>query len=199
MASPPEQGRIKQVRYEENSIRISDSMLHNVLPPQIKNIYSQNKLILGCEYCICAKIINSYLLSQRYHYMEKLKYQIHNAKNRRSGEISNGIFQKYNNYVVPHGHHIYQTSSDMDILKMCHINHPNMHCHTVNLCCIVVQNVHVLISRVRNQSSISQKHFLQYIFMYITQSSAVEWMVNIHQKKRNFSDFVQVFQTLHRM
>ena len=29
------------------------------------------------------------------------------------------LFETYNNYVMPHGHHIYATSSDMAMVKMC--------------------------------------------------------------------------------
>ena len=37
IGSPPEQGGLKKVRYEENNIIISGSTLRNILPPQLKN------------------------------------------------------------------------------------------------------------------------------------------------------------------
>ena len=43
-------GRIKESRYEDNNIIISDSTLRSLLPPQINKISSRYKVMCGCEY-----------------------------------------------------------------------------------------------------------------------------------------------------
>ena len=64
----PEEGRLKEVRYAENYIIISDSNLHIILPPQLKNMTSRYKVMCNCECFINTKIIHSYLLIWKYKY-----------------------------------------------------------------------------------------------------------------------------------
>ena len=46
------------------------------------------------------------LLMWHYCHLKHLKDRIHNAKNRRSGELSSRLFETYKNAVRPHGYHI---------------------------------------------------------------------------------------------
>ena len=55
MVSPPEEGVLKEARYEDNNIIISDSTLQKILPPQLKNMTSRYRVMCGCECCISAK------------------------------------------------------------------------------------------------------------------------------------------------
>ena len=57
------------------------------------------------------------LLTWDGHHMKHLKDRSHNAKNRRSGEISSCIFEIYNNYVGPHRFYIYNITTDMAMAK----------------------------------------------------------------------------------
>ena len=85
-----------------------------------------------------AKIIHSSLLTWRNCCLKHLKYRIHNAQNRRSGEISSCIFETYNNAVQPHGCHIYNTAADMTMGKMypCISKHHGfLHCKFLLRCC----------------------------------------------------------------
>ena len=50
---------------------------------------------------------------------EKLIDQSCNTQNRRSGEITNRLFETYNNYIMTHGNHMFQTASDMVMANMC--------------------------------------------------------------------------------
>ena len=68
----------------------------------------------GCRCCISAKIIHSSLLSWRYPYFIKLKDQIQNSQNRRSGEKSNCIYETFKNTVMPHGRQVYAKASDLE-------------------------------------------------------------------------------------
>ena len=52
-------------------------------------------------------------------FFAKLKYQSCNAKNRRSGENSNCVFETYKNSAMSHGKHIFNTASDMSMTIMC--------------------------------------------------------------------------------
>ena len=51
--------------------------------------------------------------------------------------------------------------------KCLHINHQNMNNHTVNVCCSVVNNVHVLIYQVQNHIKSIPMLFQQYVLMCI--------------------------------
>ena len=51
--------------------------------------------------------------------IKKLRDQIQNAQNRRSGEKSNHIYKTYKNTAMPHGRHIYAIVSDMAKATMC--------------------------------------------------------------------------------
>ena len=77
------------------------------------------KVMCGCECCISAKTIHSSLLSWRYRYLKKLKYLSQNSQNRRYDEMDNHLFETYKNSVIPHGLHIYETSSDMAMAIVC--------------------------------------------------------------------------------
>ena len=50
---------------------------------------------------------------------EELKGQSCNAQNRMSDEITNHVFDTYKNLVMTNGKHIFNTSSDMAMEKMC--------------------------------------------------------------------------------
>ena len=73
----------------------------------------------GCECCINDKSVHSSLLSWYYGNFCKLKDQIQNAQNRRSGKKSNRIYETYKNMVMPHGRHIYTKAYDMMKSTMC--------------------------------------------------------------------------------
>ena len=62
MVSPPEEGGLKETRGEDNKIIISDSKLPNIIPPQLKNLTSQYKVMCGCQRCISYKSMHSSLL-----------------------------------------------------------------------------------------------------------------------------------------
>ena len=118
LVSDPNDGGLKEVRYEENNIIISASTLRMVLPPQLKKISAQYKVMCGCECCISDQSIYASLLSWCDQYLKKLKYQIQNAQNRRSGEKENRIYETYENKVIPHRRHIDAKASDTEKAKM---------------------------------------------------------------------------------
>ena len=80
---------------------------------------SRCKFMCGYECCISAKIIHDSLLSWHDRGLKKLRDQIQNSQNRRSGEKANHIYESYKNTVMPHGRHIYAKASDMEKVKMC--------------------------------------------------------------------------------
>ena len=52
-------------------------------------------------------------------FIKKIKDQSQNEQNRRYGEMEIYIFETYNNSVIPHILHIYQTASEMVTTKIC--------------------------------------------------------------------------------
>ena len=99
---------------------------------------SQYMVVCGCECCISSKIVHSSLLIWRDHWLKHLRYRSCNVQNRRSGEISSCIFETYKNSVVPHGCHIYNTTADMSMAKMCTCTskyHGLTHWKCVLCCC----------------------------------------------------------------
>ena len=63
MVSTPEEGGLKEERGADNNTIINDSTLFNIIPLQPKKIYTQRKVICGCECCISDKSMHEYLLS----------------------------------------------------------------------------------------------------------------------------------------
>ena len=63
---------------KDNNNSISDSTLQNVLPPQLKNMTSQYKVMCGCDYCISSKCMHLSLLSWHEDLKNlNIKYVIH--------------------------------------------------------------------------------------------------------------------------
>ena len=63
LVNDPNDGGLKDARDEYDNIIISDSTLHSLLPPQIKEMSARYKVMGGCECCIYSKSIHSSLLS----------------------------------------------------------------------------------------------------------------------------------------
>ena len=58
MVGPPEEVGLKEAKYANNNITISDSMLRKILSPQLNKISAWYKVICGCWCCISSKIIH---------------------------------------------------------------------------------------------------------------------------------------------
>ena len=119
MVIPPGEGRLKEAKNTDNNIILSYSTLCNILPPQLKNMTEQYKVICGYECWIYDNSIHPSLLTCLYPRLKHLKGRGHNAQNRRYGKRSSHIFETYNSYVQPPGCHIYNTTSDIAMEKVC--------------------------------------------------------------------------------
>ena len=58
LLSDPNYVGLKDARDEDGKIIISDSTLHSLLPPQLKQMSARYKIMCGCECCISAKNIH---------------------------------------------------------------------------------------------------------------------------------------------
>ena len=96
----PDNGGLKEAKYEYDNIIISDSTLRSLFPPQLLKISEQYKVVCGCECYISAKSIHSSSLSCRDWYFKKLKDQSQNSQNRKSGEKLNFTYEIYKNTVM---------------------------------------------------------------------------------------------------
>ena len=155
-------------RDEYNNIIITDSKLILTLPPQLHNISAQYKVMSGFEFCISVKSIHSSLLSWRHNYVRKLKDLSQNAK-------SKGLVK----FLIAYLSHVKILRCHMGFISMqqhltcswqkcVHIHHPNIHCWTGNVCCVVVLNSYALIFQTNNCIVVIQKYLLKHIFMFIT-------------------------------
>ena len=63
LLSDPNGGGLKDARDEDGNIIISYSTLRSLLPPQLKQMSVQYKVMCGCECCMSDKSIHSSLLS----------------------------------------------------------------------------------------------------------------------------------------
>ena len=115
----PNDDGLKDARYEDDKIIISDSTLYSLFPPQLKQISARYKVVCGCECCISVKSIHSLFLSWCDRYLEKLKYRSQNDQSISCGEKAYHIYETYKNTVMPHGRHIYAKVSNMANAKMC--------------------------------------------------------------------------------
>ena len=92
---------------------------------------------------------------------------------------------------MPHVSHRYKKPSTMSIQQCVPIHHPNIHCHTRNVCYIFVLTVHVLISQVKNLIIIIQTHVLWY-FLCLSLSCML-----FSSRKTSIYDFFFVFAWSH--
>ena len=58
MVITSEEGRLKEARYADNDIIISDSKLQSILPTQLKKMAARYKVMCGYECCISSKSIH---------------------------------------------------------------------------------------------------------------------------------------------
>ena len=70
LVSDPNYGGIKDARYGDDNIIISDSTLSSLFPHQLKQMSAEYKVMYGCECCISAKSIHFSLLSWRDRYLK---------------------------------------------------------------------------------------------------------------------------------
>ena len=70
LVSYPNDGSIKDGRDEDDIIIISDSTLRSLVPPQLKQMSSQYKVVCVCKCCISAKSIHLSLLSWHDRYLK---------------------------------------------------------------------------------------------------------------------------------
>ena len=78
MVIPQEESVINEARDADNNIIISYSTLRNILPPQLKMMNSQYKVMCGCECFISAKSMHCYLLKCSDCRLKHIKYRSHN-------------------------------------------------------------------------------------------------------------------------
>ena len=71
LVSDPNDGGLKDARYEDGKIVISDFTLRSLFPPKLKQISTRYKVMCGCECCIYAKSIHSSFLFWRDRYLKK--------------------------------------------------------------------------------------------------------------------------------
>ena len=88
-----EEGSLKEERKKGKKIIISHYDLRNILSPQLQNMSDCYKVMCGCECCISANSMNHSLLSKRYFYLKKLKYQSKNNHNIIWGELASNIYE----------------------------------------------------------------------------------------------------------
>ena len=138
MVSSLEDSWLEEARNAENNIIINYSILRNILPPQLKKMTAQYKIMRIFECWLYTKSVHSSLLTWRNNCMKHIKYRSRNAQNRRYGEISSPILETYMNAMQNHGSHLYNTSVNMSLATMCPCNykyHKLLHCKCVLYCC----------------------------------------------------------------
>ena len=93
-------------------------MQHSYNPMQ-EDVFTLQNYVFGRGCFITSKHMQYYLLTWRDHHLKQLKDQIRNAQNRRYGEISGRVFEMHKYSVRPHGCHIYNIATEMDMETMC--------------------------------------------------------------------------------
>ena len=138
IVSEPVYGGIKEARYADNSIIISDYTFRSLLKPQLKKCHQDTRSCVVVNVVYMPKLY----IPHNYHGVtgikKKLKYQRKNSQNKRSGEKSNCIYETYKNTVMSHGRHIYAKAYDMEKAKLCaypQSDHALPYWKCVMLCC----------------------------------------------------------------
>ena len=146
----------KVSKRRRNNIIISDSKLRTILPPQFKKMSARYKVMFWYECCISDKIINSSLITWRSCSLKQLKYQSHNAQNRRYDEIESRILEACANSGRPHDFYIHNTAEDTSMGKCVPVLMHIMRCFNGNVFYVVVINAQLLSYKVKRQIEIQQ-------------------------------------------
>ena len=144
LVSSPKCGVLKEARDEKNNSIINDYVILNFLPPQLKKVLEYHRVVCGCYFCISSKSVHSSLLKFSGCFMNRIKDQIHNNHNRRSGSMKitflKPIIIMWCHMVV-----MYKKQNNTCLWQYCVPFHQiNMFCLTVNMCCVFVPNAQVL-------------------------------------------------------
>ena len=128
-------------------------------------------------------VVNVVYLSKLYipHYyhgvigiFKKLKYQIQNSQNRRSGGKSNRIYETYKNMVMLHGRHIYVKAYDMEKATMCaypHSYHSLTHWKYIMQVCAKWPSVNIPDQEIDDQYSYTSPSIQFHIYHLIARCS----------------------------
>ena len=101
-------GRLKEERYEDDNIIISDSTLHSLFPPQFKNVIK----IKGHVWLQILHICQSYafvITVMARSYLKNSRISARMLKSEGMGKKKICIYETYKNTVMPLGRHIYAT------------------------------------------------------------------------------------------
>ena len=148
---------MKEARYKEYNIIISDSTLYKILPPQLNNMTSQYKAMCGCECCISSKSMHLSLLKWIDRPIKHINDRIHNAKIRRSSELSSRLFETYK-MLYDLMDVIFKIMLQIWLRQKCFpVSHNIMGYHTGNVYYAVVRNSPVFVYLVRRQINMQQK------------------------------------------
>ena len=142
MASPPEEGGMKEERDKDNNIIVSDSTLSNILPPQLKNTTSQCKVMCGRNCCISDKIKHSSLLSWRKRFWKHtyIKSAMHKTEGLLKWPI---VYLRHIKILSCHMENIFfRHHMTLQWQQYVHIHYKTIHYSIGNVFCVVLRNLH---------------------------------------------------------
>ena len=111
-------GGLKEAQEKPNNIIISEYMIRHTFPPWLNNMSSHHKVMCGYYCCISSNFIYLSLLIWIDFHLKKLKYHILYSQNIMWGKMTSRIYATYNNYVIPHGNHVYKTTTNLFMATM---------------------------------------------------------------------------------
>ena len=141
-----------------------DKLFH----PKLRSCMHGTRSCVVVSVTYLGKSIHSSLLACGNSYLRNINNISKNSQNRRSDKKYNRVFDTYKTFWCHMGIIYMQQQLTQTWLQCVNIHHPNMYCHTGNVCWVVVIISHVLIFQTKNQIGIIPTHIVQYVFIFIT-------------------------------
>jgi hypothetical protein len=136
LIAPPDQGGLLGARHHEsNDVIISDTMLRSLVPPELRPMTDQHKIMCGCTICNTSKYLQTSLNAWRRKHMKYMEVQA-NASRSRSKATLLEAYTTYADFVYPNNEPLHprcETAADSVLCA------PTTECSLPNWKCVLRQ------------------------------------------------------------
>ena len=114
------EGGLEEARNRvSGEVIISDTMLRNIMPPQIRRMKEHHKQMCGCDYCNTATTMQASLNAWRKTKLKSLSVTLESLRPSRRRNALEVIVQSYSDFVNPHGEERHSRASLAAASMMC--------------------------------------------------------------------------------
>ena len=98
--SPADGGLLESRNADKNNMRISDTMLRSLAPPQLSPVIYHHKMMCGCAICNTSNYFKESLNAWLWKKLKIMKDKADNSRGRKKDEL-NQAYKSYADYAFP--------------------------------------------------------------------------------------------------